>query len=136
MLNSLSKSFTSTAILSAIQEGILSPDDVAVSCFFRKCCNSQIIVEDAPWLTLRHLHRCVHRSRAAGRFYFAEHDCVSAFLESEIQGSLAGRFSYNTGATFMPSAALQAKTGQNLVDFPCARDFLAAWHERGYLSRI
>ncbi|MGI6203479.1 MAG: serine hydrolase domain-containing protein [Eubacteriales bacterium] len=116
MLNSLSKSFTSTAILFAIQEGILSPDDAVVSFFPERAANLKIS-EKMRRLTLRHLLSMCTGHEPSADFIFAEHDCVSAFLESEIQGEPGGRFSYNTGATFMLSAALQAKTGQNLVDF-------------------
>ncbi len=116
MLNSLSKSFTSTAILFAIQEGLLSPDDKVISFFPEKAARLNIS-EKMRRLTLRHLLSMCTGHEPSADFIFAEDDCVSAFLASEIKGEPGGRFSYNTGATFMLSAALQARTGQNLVEF-------------------
>lgn len=116
MLNSLSKSFTSTAILFAIQEGLLSPDDKIVSFFPEKAAKLQIS-EKMERVTLRHLLSMCTGHEPEADFIFARDDCVSAFLASEIKGEPGARFAYNTGATFMLSAALQARTGQTLVEF-------------------
>ena len=113
-LFSLSKSFTATAILFAIQEGILSPDDRVVSFFPEKAAKLKIS-EKMQRMTLRHLLSMCTGHEPNADFIFGSDDCVAAFLESEIKGEPGGRFSYNTGATFMLSAALQAKTGQTLI---------------------
>ena len=115
-LFSLSKSFTSTAILFAIQEGILSPDDKVVSFFPEKAAKLNIS-EKMQRMTLRHLLSMCTGHEPNADFIFGKEDCVAAFLESEVKGEPGSRFSYNTGATFMLSAALQAKTGQTLIEF-------------------
>lgn len=115
-LFSLSKSFTSTAILFAMQEGLLSPDEPLVS-FFPDKAEKLKISDKMRSLNLRHLLSMCTGHEPSADFIFGEDDPVAAFLESELPGEPGARFSYNTGATFMLSAALQARTGQNLLEF-------------------
>ncbi len=116
VMYSLSKSFTSTAILFAVQEGLLSPDDSVVS-FFPEYAAKLDISDRIKRMTLRHLLSMCTGHKDNADFIFGENDCVSAFLTSELTDEPGGRFSYNTGATFMLSAALQARTGQPLDEF-------------------
>ena len=116
ILNSVSKSFTATAILFAIQEGILSPDEPLVS-FFPELSAKLNISEKMRRLQLRHLLAMCTGHEPSADFIFGKPDPVAAFLESEIAVEPGTKFAYNSGASFMLSAALQARTGQNLLEY-------------------
>jgi len=107
MLFSLSKSFTSTAVGFAVQEGLLSLDDKLVKFFpeklpLRPC-------EGMERLTLRDMITMStgHEAEPA----LDGEDWVDNFLRSYIPLEPGSRFLYNTAATYVLSAVLQKVTG-------------------------
>ena len=114
MLNSLSKSFTSVGALFAMQEGLLSPDDLVLSFFDRdpmECC------ENMRKLKVRHLLTMSAGHAPNADFIFSTYDCVNAFLSSDIPNEPGSRFSYNTGATYMISAIVYKVTGLPVYEY-------------------
>lgn len=120
VVNSLSKSFTSTAIGFAVQEKLLSLNDLVISFFPDK------VPEDTSWqwnemrvrdlLTMNTGH--INEPRARG-----EDDWVKFFLESKVELMPGTVFKYNSMATFMLSAIIQKITGEKLVDYLYPRLF-------------
>jgi CubicO group peptidase (beta-lactamase class C family) len=124
ILFSLSKSFTSTAIGFAVQEGLLSLDD-AVASFFP---------EDTPAdasdhlkaMTLRHILAMAggqdvdSTDRAVTQ---PEGNWVRGFLSAPVPYPPGTHFVYNSAATYMCSAILQKVTGQTLIKFLTPRLF-------------
>ncbi len=118
MLFSLSKSFTSTAIGLAIAEGRLSLDDPILS-FFPSYVTAEIR-DTMGSLLVRHL-LSMSTGHAEDTFpamvRSSDGDWVRTFLELPITYPPGTHFLYNTGASFMLSAILQALTGQTLLDY-------------------
>lgn len=116
MLFSLSKSFTSTAIGMAVDEGLLTVDDLVLSFF----------PDEAPAepdanlqaMRVRHLLSMStgHEQDASDRT-FPEHNWVKAFLSLPVEHEPGTHFVYNTAATYMLSALLQKITGEKLLDY-------------------
>ncbi len=123
VLFSLSKSFTSTAIGFAVQEGLLSVEDQVVSYFKEECQNPN---KNLTQMRIKHL-----LSMNTGHivdtteFFFQREDgnWVKAFLEVPVEKEPGTHFLYNTGATYMLSVILQKITGQKLVDYLQSRLF-------------
>ena len=118
VLHSLSKSFTSTAIGLAADEGRLSLDDPVVSFFPEEV--TPEIEENMRDLKVRHLlsmttgHTVdtipIMHARPDGNW-------VKAFLETPIERPPGTHFLYNTGASYMLSAILHRATGEHLLDW-------------------
>lgn len=113
-LYSLSKSFTSTAIGLAVQEGKLSLDDAVLSFF----------PDDAPAevsdnLKAMRIRDLLSMSTGHQTEPPTSPDQVSAksFLAHPVAFKPGTKFLYNTAATFMLSAILQKKTGETLVEY-------------------
>ncbi|MDF2906138.1 MAG: class beta-lactamase-related serine hydrolase [Herbinix sp.] len=117
MLFSLSKSFTSTAIGFAVQEGKLSVEDDVVSYFPKECVNAS---ENLLKMKIKHL-----LSMNTGHivdttdFFFGREDgnWVKAFFDVPVEKVPGTHFLYNTGATYMLSVILQKITGEKLIDY-------------------
>ncbi len=118
MLFSLSKSFTSTAIGIAIEEGRLSLDDTVLSFF----------PEDAPddpsnnvkAMRIRDLLRMStgHHQEDLSQFSFASDGRLTReFLALPVAHKPGTHFLYNTPATYMCSAIVQKVTGEKLIDY-------------------
>lgn len=120
MLYSLSKSFTSTAIGLAIDEGLLTVDDPVLSFF----------PDDAPEhpsanlraMTVRHLLSMTtgHDQDTLGAVWRGngEHDTwPRAFLAQPVEHAPGAWFVYNTPATYMLSAIITRLTGESLLDY-------------------
>lgn len=120
MLNSLSKSFTSTAIGFAVQEGLLSVEDTVLSFFPEKAKNP---CKNMKKMKIKHLLTMStgHRPNADSIFQFD--DPVSAFLASDVAGEPGSFFSYNTAATYMLSAIITKVSGQTAFDYLTPRLF-------------
>lgn len=112
---SFSKSFTSTAIGFAEQEGILSLDEKLVDMFpdllpenpsenLKKCNISHLLMMG-----------CGHEEEID--FFNASENWISAFLHQPFVYEPGTHFLYNTAGTNMLSAILQKKTGQTLTQF-------------------
>ena len=116
-LFSLSKSFTSTAVGLAINEGRLSLHDPILKFF----------PEAEPSDPSRHLRSMRvsdlltmstgHDSADLKAFSFTEENLVESFLALPVAHKPGTHFLYNTPATYMCSAILQKLTGEPLLDY-------------------
>lgn len=124
MLFSLSKSFTSTAIGLAVEEGILSVDAPILSFFPTYL--TPAIRENMDAVQIQHLLSMStgHAEDTLPALYKdPDGDWVKAFLNCPITHEPGTHFLYNTGATYMLSAILQTVTGQTLLEFLTPRLF-------------
>ncbi len=122
LLWSLSKSFTSTAIGIAQDEGLLSIDDQVISFF----------PEDVPEEPSMHLQsmrisdllrmNTGHEQEPSFR-QMQNDNWVETFLAHEVKHKPGTHFRYNSMATYMCSAILQKVTGQSLLEFLSPRLF-------------
>ena len=124
MLFSVSKSFTSTAVGIAIQEGYFSIDDSVLSFF----------PDDAPSephdnLKMMRVKHLLTMSTGHGGDTLADMNqredgnWIQAFLEIAVEHQPGIHFFYNTGATYMLAAIVQKTTGMKLIDFLMPRLF-------------
>ncbi len=117
VLFSLSKSFTSTAIGFAVQEGLLTVEDSVIDYFGEECKNPN---PNLAKMKIKHL-----LSMNTGHivdttdFFFQRSDgnWAKAFLEVPVEREPGTHFLYNTGATYMLSVILQKLTGVKLIDY-------------------
>jgi CubicO group peptidase (beta-lactamase class C family)/predicted glycoside hydrolase/deacetylase ChbG (UPF0249 family) len=123
-LYSVSKSFTSTAIGFAVQEGLLTVNDQVIAFFPDKLPNE--ISENLKKLEIRHLltmtvghdvdpTRVLREKR--------EEDWVEAFLAFPVDHQPGTQYVYNSLATYMLSAILNKVTGERLLDYLQSRLF-------------
>jgi len=113
---SLSKSFTSSAIGFAVQEKLLSLDDLVISFF------PDEIPEKPSWqlkqMRIKDLLTMVTGHRQEPRIFSGGNDnYVKAFFEAEVEFMPGTHFLYNTAATYMLSAVIQKVSGTKLVDY-------------------
>jgi len=112
-LYSLSKSFTSTAVGIAIDEGRLRLEDSVLEAF-----PGQGPADPSPALRAMRLHDLLRMGTGhqtePGRF---DGMTVSNFLVHPVPFKPGTHFLYNTPATFMASAMLQKATGQSVLDY-------------------
>ena len=120
ILWSLSKSFTSTAVGLAVQEGKLSIDDPIL----------QFFPEDAPQAPSKNLQAMRLRDLLTMSTGHQEQvslrdaeNWVQAFLQQPVPHKPGTHFLYNTPATYMQSAIVQKVTGQHLLDYLQSRLF-------------
>lgn len=112
---SLSKSFTSTAIGLAVEEGLLSVEDLVISFFPDKPVKHQPYLQE---LQVKHLlTMTVGHARNAMEAIGAEEDWVTCILNEPIVHEPGTFFVYNNGASYLLSAILQQQTGQSLHDY-------------------
>lgn len=116
-LYSLTKSFTSTGIGLAVQEGRLSLDDQVIS-FFPDDQPSDVS-ESLAAMRIRHLLTMStgHSSDVVDGFRLGESGLVRAFLELPVEHVPGTHFVYNTPASCMLSAIVTKVTGQTLADY-------------------
>lgn len=114
ILNSLSKSFTSTAVGLAITEGKLSLDDEVLKFF----------PEDAPKEPSNNLKAMRVRDlliMSAGHEVEVkltpEDNWVQKFLAHPVPHKPGAHFQYNTPGTYMLSAIVQKVTGETVLDY-------------------
>lgn len=118
MLFSLSKSFTSTAIGMAVQEGKLSVEDQVISFF-----PEELPEEVSPNLAAMRIKHLLMMGTGHGTDTTDElqsssdGNWVRAFLKLPVEHEPGTLFLYNTGATYMLSAILQKTTGETLLDY-------------------
>jgi CubicO group peptidase (beta-lactamase class C family) len=115
VMNSLSKSFTSTAIGIAIDEGYLSLNDQVISFFPEETPinpdNNLKAMRIRDLLTMNTGH--IKEPRVRNN----EENWVKVFLHAKVELKPGTHFKYNSMATYMLSAILQKVTGEKLVDF-------------------
>ena len=117
-LYSLSKSFTSTAIGIAIDEGRLSVDDLVLSFFPDK--QPEKLNEHLATMQVHHLLTMStgHLEDALGPTReLGNGDWVAGFFSVPPDQEPGSIFTYNNAATFMLSAILQSLTGVRLVEY-------------------
>jgi CubicO group peptidase (beta-lactamase class C family) len=115
LLYSLSKSFTSTAVGLAVEEGLLGVDDLVTSFF-----PDELPAEVSPavaGLKVRHLLSMAtgHREDTLDRLDRGH--LVSSFLALVPEEEPGSWFTYNNGATMMLSAIITRLTGGRLLDY-------------------
>ena len=117
IMNSVSKTFTSTAVGFAISEGLLSLEDKIVDLF------PESVPENASdtlgRITVRHLltMNCGHAKDPTYSVREGEEDWVRAFMEWPIVYEPGTCYCYNSLGTYVLSAAVQKVTGQKVVDY-------------------
>ena len=117
ILNSVSKTFTSTAVGFAIEEGLLSLDDKMVDIF-----PESVPEEPQEYLsavTIRHL-LTMNSGHGKDPTYVtrtSDGDWVKAFMEWPIDYEPGTCYCYNSLGTYVLSAAVQKVTGQKIVDY-------------------
>ncbi|MCB0115320.1 MAG: serine hydrolase [Caldilineaceae bacterium] len=124
MLFSLSKSFTSTAVGLAVDEGLLSVEDKVIS-FFPDDLPAEVN-EHMAAMTVHHLlsMNTGHSEDTTGALWQREDgNWVAAFLAQPVTHEPGTHFLYNTGATYMLSAIVQKLTGQTLTEYLTPRLF-------------
>ncbi len=118
MMFSLSKSFTSTAVGLAIEEGKLSLDDRVL----------QFFPEDAPPEPSRNLQAMrvrdlltmstgQHEETLRGFPFQSQENLVQKFLALPVDHKPGTFFVYNTPATYMLSAIVQKVTGETVLQY-------------------
>lgn len=121
ILWSLSKSFTSTAVGFAVQEGKISVDDLVIDFFPDK-------LPDSPSRNLKTMRIRDLLTMSAGHqtevnLRGTEGDWVEAFLSHPVPHIPGTHFKYNTPATYMLSAIVQKVTGETVLDYLRPRFF-------------
>jgi len=117
-LYSLSKSFTSTAIGLAVEEGKLSLDDPVLSFFPEEV--TPAIEDNMKDLRIRHLLTMTtgHTVDTIPILQASpDGNWVRAFLGTPIEREPGTLFVYNSGASYMLSAILHRATGEHLLDW-------------------
>lgn len=111
---SLSKSFTSTAVGLAIQDGLLSIDDPVVKYFPDSLPNDPspelqtMRVRDLLTMSTGHDNEPKVRDKT---------DWIGEFLAHPVPKTPGAKFVYNTPATFMQSAIVQKVTGKTTLEY-------------------
>ncbi len=120
-LFSLSKSFTSTAIGFLVQEGKVRLDERVID----------ILKDDAPkepgvlWDELT-VHNVLSMNTGHGEepeIFDGKKDLARRFFDHPLVYAPGSHFLYNTAATYMLSAIVQARTGSRLLDYLTPRLF-------------
>lgn len=118
MLYSLSKSFTSTAIGFAVDEGKLGLDDQVASFFPGKLPAQPS--DNLKRMRVRDL-LCMgsgnNKDTLPAMREGSEADWVRVFLSQPVEHEPGTHFCYNTGATYMLAAILKQATGQSLTEY-------------------
>lgn len=115
-LNSLSKSFTSTAIGMLVDDGVISVEDRVVDIFSDKCPGN--ISENLSKMKIKHL-----LSMNTGHevcqlpIIVKEDDMVKAFLAQPVPRCPGTHFAYNSAASFILSAIVTKYTKMSMFDF-------------------
>jgi len=118
MLYSLSKSFTSTAIGIAIDEGLLHVDDPVLQFFPDE--RPDHPGDNLRAMTVRHLltMNTGHHEDTTNAVWRGEDDnWPRAFLSLPVEHEPGSWFVYNTAATYMLSAIITRLTGETLIDY-------------------
>lgn len=117
ILNSVSKTFTSTAVGFAISEGLLNLEDKIVDLF-----PESMPEEPQPYLadiTIRNLltMNSGHGTDPTYAIRSGDSDWIRGFMEWPIEYEPGTCYCYNSLGTYLLSAAVQKVTGQKVVDY-------------------
>ena len=117
---SLSKTFCSTAVGCAVDEGLLTVDDRIVDIFADKL--PEVVSENLAKMKVRHvLSMNTGHSACVMPHMFASDDAAKAFLAQEVPYEPGTHFAYNTGATCLLSAIITRLTGETVYDYLCRK---------------
>ncbi|MCY9516879.1 serine hydrolase domain-containing protein [Paenibacillus apiarius] len=117
-LFSLSKSFTSTAVGLAVEEGLFSVEERVISFFPEEA--TPKVKEHFGKLQVRHLLTMStgHDANNAPNIRSSKDgNWVKAYFESTLSHTPGTQFLYSSDATYMLSAIMQKRTGQTLGDY-------------------
>ena len=113
---SLSKTFCSTAVGCAVDEGLLSVDDRIVDIFPDKL--PAEVSENLSKMRVRHvLSMNTGHASCVMSHMFASDDAVRAFLAQPVPYEPGTHFAYNTGASCLLAAIIKKVTGEQLYDY-------------------
>jgi CubicO group peptidase (beta-lactamase class C family) len=122
VLFSLSKSFTSTAVGLAVDEGLLSVEDPLLKFFPEEA--PQKISSNLTTLQVRHLlSMSTGHHEDTTEAIMRARDPIRAFLSLPVEHEPGTYFVYNSGASFMLAAIVQKLTGQTLIEYLTPRLF-------------
>lgn len=123
ILNSVSKTFTATAVGFAIAEGKLSLSDKVVDIFLDKL--PAEVSDNLKKVEVRHLltMSAGHDTEPSRRSMPEGADWVEAFLAHPFVHEPGTFFWYNSMGTYMLSAIVQKVTGEKLIDYLTPRLF-------------
>ena len=123
ILNSVSKTFTSTAVGLAIAEGRLSLSDKVVDLFPDKLPTE--VSDNLKKVEVRHLLTMSggHDTEPSRRTMPEGADWVEAFLAHPFEHEPGTYFWYNSMGTYMLSAIVQKVTGEKVIDYLTPRLF-------------
>lgn len=133
ILNSVSKTFTSTAVGIAVDEGLLSVDDKVLSFFPDKAPEnpdgnlSSMTVKDLLTMSCGHSLNRTSELRSV-----ADADWVEEFLSTPVDHVPGTYFCYNSMGTYMLSAIIQKVSGEKLADYLYPRLFEPLGIEKPY----
>ena len=115
-LFSLSKTFCSTAVGCAVDEGLLSPDDRVVDLFPDDL--PEVVSENLAKMRVRHVlsMNCGHAKNSMPSVFNAD-SVPRAFLALPVEFEPGTHFTYNTGATCMLAAIVRKVTGETVFDY-------------------
>lgn len=119
---SVSKSFTSTAVGMAVEEGLFSLNDRVLSFFPESAPENP--GENLQEMRVRDL-LCMGTGHDTDTLQslVASEDWVKTFLSLPVRFRPGTFFAYNSGASYMLSAIVQKVTGQNLMEYLTPRLF-------------
>ena len=127
-IHSVSKSFMSTAVGFAVDEGLLKLDDKVVDAFPDLL--PEKVCDRLGTLTLRHLLMMssggVKASQTNNHLKFGHYentDWIEQYLRQPFEADPGTRFWYQSGDTYMAAVMLQKKTGMTMVEYLQSRLF-------------
>ncbi len=114
---SVSKSWTSTAIGIAADEGLLKLDDKLISFFPNEL--PEKISENLSAMTLRHVltMNTGHQNDTLGRVASTKPGWAKRFLSLEVENVPGTHFAYNSTATYMLSEVITRVSGMRMLDY-------------------
>ena len=117
ILNSVSKTFTATAVGFAIREGLLSLEDRMVDLFPESVPDNAS--DTLKRITIRHLltMNTGHGKAPTDDVRYKDCDWIREFMGWPIAYEPGTCYCYNSIATYVLSAAVQKVTGQKVVDY-------------------
>ena len=121
-LFSVSKSFVSTAVGFAIEEGLLTLDDAVVDRLADAV--PEVVSDNLRAMRVRHL-LTMTTGHAADTVSVTDHgdDWARAILAVPVEHEPGTAFVYDSGATYLLSVILQGATGQRVLDYLTPRLF-------------
>ena len=116
-LFSISKSFTSTAVGFAIEEGLLTLDDAVVDLLPDDL--PEVVSDNLAAMRLRHLLTMTtgHTFDTVTVLNEHEQNWSRLFLALPVDAAPGSTFVYSTGASYLLSAIVQRLTGERLLDY-------------------